>query len=137
MEDREKQLLKEIWNIFIELKEEPDKTLEFRSGTLYKVEPSASSYSTNVDNLLQKVAELQEDFNPAYLNSSAIHNLKLTIGKEVNLVELAKSKSDLKKSMRKATKQIEMVDLHLLLKKAEDVSNGIEEPTIEETDTDK
>lgn len=136
MEDREKQLLKEIWNTYSELKEEPDKSFEIRYGKSYKVEPSATSYTTNVSVLLQKIIELQKDYNPSYLDSSTIYNLKLTTGKEVDLIEYAKSKKALQSSMRKATNQIK-IDLYSLLKKAEEVSNGIEEPTADKTDKEE
>lgn len=136
MEDREKQLLKEIWSTYNELKEEPDKSFEIRYGKLYKVAPSASSYSTNVSILLQQVIKLQKDYTPSYLDSSAIHDLKLTIGKEVDLIEYAKSKKTLQSSMRKATNQIK-IDLYSLLKKAEEVSNGIEEPTADKTNKEE
>lgn len=136
MEDREKQLLKEIWSTYNDLKEEPDKSFEIRYGKSYKVEPSASSYSTNVSILLQKVIKLQKDYTPSYLDSSAIHDLKLTIGKEVDLIEYAKSKKALQSSMREATNQIK-IDLYSLLKKAEEVSNDIEEPTADKTNKEE
>lgn len=136
MEDREKQLLKEIWSTYNDLKEEPDKSFEIRYGKSYKVEPSASSYSTNVSILLQKVIKLQKDYTPSYLDSSAIHDLKLTIGKEVDLIEYAKSKKALQSSMREATNQIK-IDLYSLFKKAEEVSNDIEEPTADKTNKEE
>lgn len=136
MEDREKQLLKEIWSTYNDLKEEPDKSFKIRYGKSYKVEPSASSYSTNVSILLQKVIKLQKDYTPSYLDSSAIHDLKLTISKEVDLIEYAKSKKALQSSMREATNQIK-IDLYSLFKKAEEVSNDIEEPTADKTNKEE
>ena len=112
MEDREKQLLKEIWSTYNELKEEPDKSFEIRYGKLYKVDPSASSYSTNVSILLQQVIKLQKDYTPSYLDSSAIHDLKLTIGKEVDLIEYAKSKRLCKAVCEKQLIRLRLIYIH-------------------------
>lgn len=124
MEEKEKQLLKEIDELHDKLVSEPYGTY-FPSGG--KLPPSGYSYQNNAENLAKKVLQLYNDYHPEYIDANTIDSLFHTCEKEVNYVvsksreanksnAAQKRKTELTSEMHKATSQIELDAFSLFLK---------------------
>lgn len=132
MEEKEKQLLKEIDELHDKLASEPYGTIFPNGGVL---PPSGYSYQNNAETLSKKVLKLYNDYHPEYINEHAIDSLIHTCDKEVNYVvsksreanksnAAQKRKTELTSEMNKATSQIELDVFSLFLKIRQLKENG-------------
>lgn len=133
MEDRERQLLKEIDELHGELLSAPNGKMINYNITL---PPDGYGYRNNAKKLITKVHELFNEFQPEYLDLENLNALYHTLDKEVEYVvskddEVNKSNAakkrqfELVKEMKNATGHIER-DAIFLFQKIKDAKDNNE-----------
>lgn len=121
MNDDEKKILKEIANLYLELKKEakPQTNVGIDiNGKPYVTtkKPSDSTYIWTAKKLRDAVAKLINEHKPSYIDKTDYEHLNHTINKEVSYVEDTPEKT-ISGMMNKATYQIRL-DIYSLLQEA-------------------
>jgi hypothetical protein len=125
-EEEERKILLEIDGLHEKLLQESTS----RWNGMYSEEPSGYNYKFNADELLKKVYELHEKFNPEYLTRHCIEAFSHTCNKEVSCVEYHHEKAikrnapkirkvELVQAINKANIQIRLDLFTLFLKVSE------------------
>lgn len=109
MEAEEKKILMEIDSLHSELLNESMSRWNGR----YTEEPSGYNYRRNINNLLEKVYDLREKFNPEYLTEHNVSAFSHTCNKEVSYVEY-----HYEKAIKKNAAQIRKRELVAAIDKA-------------------